>query len=52
MIEYIILFIFFVLAIGDLFAVLKEDKILEYIAKPLLMPTLALLHFWNIHKGN
>lgn len=42
MIENIFLFIFVIIVIADLLAVIKELKKLEYIAKPLLMPTLAL----------
>jgi uncharacterized membrane protein YhhN len=40
--EYIFLIGFLIVAVVDLFAVLKENKKLEYIAKPLLMPILAL----------
>ncbi|MFX0072740.1 MAG: lysoplasmalogenase [Candidatus Hermodarchaeota archaeon] len=42
MIEYIFLVVYFILAVADLFACLKDNKKLEHIVKPLLMPILAL----------
>ena len=50
MIEYFFLFIYIIVAVVDLFAVLKDNKKLEYIAKPLLMPILALYFIFGTFR--
>ncbi|TFG21801.1 MAG: lysoplasmalogenase [Promethearchaeota archaeon] len=51
MIEYIFLVIYIIVAVVDLFAVSKDSKKLEYIAKPLLMPILALYFIFGTFKS-
>lgn len=48
MIEYIFLVIFFIIAIVEIFAEYKDNKKLEYLTKPLLMPLLILFYIFGV----
>ena len=51
MIEYIFLVIFFIIAIVEVYSVYKDNKKIEYIAKPLLMPFLILFYVFGVIEG-
>jgi uncharacterized membrane protein YhhN len=48
-IENIFLIAYFIVAIADLYACIKENRKLEYVAKPLLMPMLAVYFIFGTH---